>query len=147
MKQNTGMPEFCGPVNRELGWMIFRPRENTNTVCVYSFSNRKSKQYQLLLYNFIFQGPDMISHVSPSACQYGGLVIYFTPEQPVEYCENLHNLFLYSVTDTFLLVVIWFSGYTNKGILVMNTLTEECNAVYGELLALDNNNNSDVVPN
>ena len=120
-----------------------KSREDRNTARIYSFRNSYNKNYIISLKSFTYNGPDMISSVSPNVCQYGALVIYFTFKQEVVYCESISDLTLYSTAETFTVVIAWFSGYS-RGKLILISTYMNCNALYGEFLSPEERNNSDV---
>ena len=143
ISDNVWLYDVCGPRLRRLGSITAKSRRDKNTACSYSFSNLVSKHYIISLKSFTYNGPDMINSLSSNVCQYGALVIYFTTVQEVVYCENISGLKLYSTTDTFTIVIAWFSGYS-RGELILTSSLMDCNVLYGELLSPEKRNNSDV---
>ena len=143
ISDNVWLYDVCGPRGRRSGFITAKSRKDRNTACIYSFSNTISKHYIITLKSFTYNGPDMISSLSSNVCQYGALVIYFTSEEEVVYCESISGLTLYSTTDTFTMVIAWFSGYSS-GELILTSNFMDCNVLYGELLSLEKRNNSDV---
>ena len=129
--------------DRRSGFITTESRRDRNTAGIYTFRNRFNKNYIITLKSFTYDGPDMISSVSPNVCQYGALVIYFTFKQEAVYCENISDLTLYSATETFTVVIAWFSGYS-RGELILTSSFMDCNVLYGEFLSPEKRISTDV---
>ena len=81
----------------------------------------------------MFSGPNMITDLSSSMCQYGGLVIFFDYAKKMDICENETNLIIYGSRDWMVIYSVWFSGYS-KGHILASWSATRCKTVYGESL-------------
>ena len=82
--------------------------------------------------DFTFTGPNMLTDLSDSVCQYGGLFVQFNSgNQQYEFCESLHNYTLYTGNQSFTFIVVWFSGYS-QGELRASLTVSECKTSYAE---------------
>ena len=63
---------------------------------------------------FTFIGPNILTDLSDSVCQYGGLVVQFNDRnQQHEFCESLYHYTLDSNNKSLTFIVVWFSGYSH----------------------------------
>ena len=77
---------------------------------------------------FTFNEPNMLTDLSDSVCQYGGLVVQFDGrKQQYAFCESLHHYKLHSSNKSFTFIVVWFSGYS-QGELKASISGSDCRA-------------------
>ena len=62
---------------------------------------------------FIFFGHNMVTTLSDSVCQYGGLLVYFNDGRyHYEFCESLHKNTIYTGSNSLTFILVWFLGYS-----------------------------------
>ena len=112
---------------------LIRTKSNKweNMACMRTVSLSKHEIF-IKIAVFTFIGPNMLTYLSDSVCQYGGLVVQFSSKnQQHEFCESLHNYTLYTSNQSFTFIVVWFSGYS-QGELTASLSASECKTSYAE---------------
>ena len=107
-----------------------------NVACSYTLPKRHQTYYDIFVKTFSFSGPNKMTSLNPSVCQYGGLVIYFTGKQRFEFCENVYDLHIYGDVKPVTLMFTWFSGYS-YGRLSADIKYTPCRTTYAELLPIN----------
>ena len=90
-------------------------------------------EIQIIFRAFKFVGPNMLTMLSNSVCQYGGLFVEFNSrEQQYEFCESIdYDYILRSSNKSLTLIVVWFSGYS-QGKLRANLMSSDCRTSHAE---------------
>ena len=75
-----------------------------NIICSSLFEAPSHRMFlSLIVHNFIFHGPNMLSDTSPSSCQYGGFIVYLHPgDKGFEMCQDTRDLHIGSRSNALL---------------------------------------------
>ena len=108
-----------------------------NTVCMETFYFEK-RYLTLNVETFLFSGPNKVTDLSASVCQYGGLLVQFNGRLK-EYglCEPLHDHVFYIGNNSFNLILVWFKVYS-RGLFNGFIGESDCKAYYPEFDMLAN---------
>ena len=121
-------------ITSESGSIIsMAPLKQKNTACFHELKHRSKGTMYVNIQSFLFSGPNTITDLSSSMCQYGGLVIFIDYRKNIEICENERNLKIYGSRDWIVIYFVWFSGYS-EGNIAATLSTTMCKTVYGESL-------------
>ena len=126
LTSNCGTSKFGSIISRV-------PLKQKNTACFYEVKHHRKGAIYINIQSFLFSGPNTITDLSSSMCQYGGLVIVINYRNEIEICENVTNLKIFGSRDWIIIYFVWFSGYS-EGNIVATLSTTMCKTVYGELL-------------
>ena len=80
-----------------------------NTVCMDNIYSPYG-YIVLIVETFIFSGPNMVTTLSDSVCQYGGFLVYFN--KGTDHYELCHKYTIYTGTNSLTFILVWFSGYS-----------------------------------
>ena len=102
-----------------------------NEVCAIFIQVRRVF-LRLTVKNFVFDGPDKLTGLSSSLCQYGGLYVKFDyADRGFEYCQDINDLDIYSQHDVLYITLVWFYGYSS-GYFTGAVDTTDCQTLYIE---------------
>ena len=102
-----------------------------NSVCMDQFS--LTEHYiTLTVETFLFSGPTMVTDLSDSVYQYGGLLVQFMGRtKEYGFCEPLHDYTIYTGAYSINVILVWFAGYSSghfRGVLGES----DCRSYYPE---------------
>ena len=84
-----------------------------NTVCIDSFHSMHQFN-KIMVKTFVFAGPNMVTDLSDSVCQYGGLLVQFHGRMKEHsFCESLDDYDIYTGDKVINVILIWFVGYSH----------------------------------
>ena len=84
-----------------------------NTVCIDSFYSTH-QFHKILVKTFLFAGPNMVTDLSDSVCQYGGLLVQFNGRmKEYGFCESLDDYAIHTGENVINVILIWFVGYSH----------------------------------
>ena len=99
-------------VNFKKGLIQSKSSKSKNTACMGTLIAH-THEIRIKVSAFTFFGPNMLTDLSDSVCQYGGLVVQFNRKQQHEFCESLYHYILNSNNNSLNFIVVWFSGYSH----------------------------------
>ena len=100
-------------VNFKRGLIQAKSSKSENVACMGIFT-LQLYEIRIKVSAFTFIGPIMLTDLSESVCQYGGLVVQFNGRnQQHEFCESLHHYTLISNNKSLTFIVVWFSGFSH----------------------------------
>ena len=84
----------------------------------------------LFVKTFMFHGPNKLTDVISSVCQYGGLSLRFSyADEAYVICETITDLYIDSQQKTLLVTLVWFYGYS-EGHMEGYYQTHHCQTFY-----------------
>ena len=84
----------------------------------------------LFVKTFMFHGPNKLTDVISSVCQYGGLSLRFSyADEAYAFCENITDLYIDAQQKTLLVTLVWFYGYS-EGHMEGYYQTHHCQTFY-----------------
>ena len=127
---NIGRGVKCSSQRR--GIIVAKSTKRSNLFCMGQFQTRRY-HIKINVRTFNFVGPNMMSDLSDSACQYGGLVVQFHGRNKQHnFCESMDNFPIYSEHQGLTFIVVWFSGYS-RGEFKAFLAGEVCSIHYTDL--------------
>ena len=117
-------------------YMIYIPETSiyrTNVVCSSTIRIGKTPQFLgFNIHNFFFHGPNKLTGISSSQCQYGGLTVHFYAGDKVfEVCQDTNDLRIGSETHRLSITLVWFHGYS-RGLFLGQIESDRCRSLYLE---------------
>ena len=101
-----------------------------NVVCAGAFTRKirytaadiPPEYMVLVVKQFAFVGPNKLSDMSSSLCEYGGLSVKFdSGRKTIDFCGNMSHTLLFSTSNTIYIYTIWLYGYSQGYILATFT--------------------------
>ena len=112
MDYNIRIIPLCANEDRLV--IVAKSNISKNSVCMDKLT--LTQHYiTLTVETFLFSGPTMVTDLSDSVCQYGGLLVQFRRSRTKEYgfCEPLHDYTIYTGEYTINVILVWFAGYSS----------------------------------
>ena len=120
-------------LNYQKGLIVASSNELENTICMDALEMR---HLQIVIYfkMFSFSGPNIVTNLTHSVCQYGGLIIQFDGrKEQYEFCEPLNDYKVYTKNKAITIIIVWFAGYSS-GELVAALWKSTCRVLYSEFI-------------
>ena len=125
VKNNASSP--C--VNFNKGLIQAKSSKSENMSCMGTFIHYK---YEKKNSAFTFIGPNILTDLSDSVCQYGGFVMQFNDiNHQHEFCESLYHFTLHNNNKSLNVIVVWFSGHSH-GELTASLLRGDCKTSHAQ---------------
>ena len=120
--------------NRNKGVVVAASSKWKNTACMDNIYIRRDAGYITLnVETFLFSGPSMVTDLSESVCQYGGLFVQFNGKMSqYAFCTPVHRYIIYTGTNSLTFILVWFSGYSH-GNFRASIKSSFCKSYYPEL--------------
>ena len=98
----------------------------TGTLFMQS-NDKKIVSHVLTFRDFLFEGPSVLIPDGHTECQYGGLYVVFMPANGTlkEWCVNQNAPFFYNVEGSIVILMLWYSGYS-EGHVNGNNMINSC---------------------
>ena len=118
--------------NQDTNIIIARSNIMKNTVCMDTFHNTQ-RYITLNVETFLFSGPNMVTDLSDSVCQYGGFLLQFNDRiKEFEFCESLNDYAIYTGNYSINFILVWFAEYSH-GNFIGFLGESECVSYYPEI--------------
>ena len=127
--KNIATIPLCANDNRNI--IVAKSHISKNSICMDEYYITEH-YITLTVDTFLFSGPSMVTDLSDSVCQYGGLLVQFHDRtNEYGYCEPLHDYTIYTGSNSINVILVWFAGYSSghfSGFLGRS----DCRAYYPE---------------